>query len=85
MGLIQVQTRIQQLAPDDMRGRVLSVNGLAFNGVMPIATLSVSGASILLGLPFVMGVCGVALAIGSWFLWRRFTWKAFVPAVEAIT
>lgn len=79
MGLIQIQTRLQQLAPDDMRGRVLSVNGLAFNGVMPIATLSISGASTALGLPIVLGGCGAALAMGSYAIWRRFTWKAFLP------
>ena len=39
MGLIQIQTRVQQLAPDELGGRVLSVNGLAFNGVMPFSTV----------------------------------------------
>jgi MFS family permease len=79
MGLIQVQTRLQQLAPDDMRGRVLSVNGLAFNGVMPFSTLSISAASTVLGLPVVLGGCAVALALGAMALWKRYTWKAFVP------
>jgi MFS family permease len=79
LGLIQIQTRLQQLTPDDMRGRVLSVNGLAFNGVMPFATLSISAASEAIGLPLVTGFCASVLAVGSFFLWKRYTWKAFVP------
>jgi MFS family permease len=82
MGLVQVQTRIQQLAPDHMRGRVLSVNGLAFNGVMPASTLTISSASTIFGIPIVMGVCAVALVLLITLLWRRFTWKAFVPAPQ---
>jgi MFS family permease len=78
-GLVQVQTRLQQLAPDDMRGRVLSVNGLAFNGVMPASTLTISAASTAFGIPVMLCVCAAALAAGSFALWRRFTWKAFVP------
>ena len=84
MGLIQVQTRLQQLAPDHMRGRVLSVNGLAFNGVMPFSTLSISAASMVLGLPIVIGGCALALAGGAFLVWRRFTWKAFAPVEVAV-
>ncbi len=80
MGLIQIQTRLQQLAPDDLRGRVLSVNGLAFNGVMPFATLSMSALSTVLGLQAVLGGCAILLAAGSALLWRRYTWMAFEPA-----
>jgi hypothetical protein len=80
MVLMQVGTRVQQLAPDAMRGRVMSANGLAFNGVMPVATLSISAASSALGQPLVLGACAVALAVGSLWLWRRYTWQAFVPA-----
>ncbi|MGI8483057.1 MAG: MFS transporter [Thermomicrobiales bacterium] len=79
MGLIQVQTRIQQLAPDELRGRVLSVNGLAFNGVMPLSTFTISTATTELGAPLVLGSCAVLTAICSAWIWRRYTWKAFVP------
>ena len=67
----------QQLAPDEMRGRVLSVNGLAFNGVMPFSMLSISTGSTLLGIPIVLAGCAIALAIGSVALWKRYTWQAF--------
>jgi len=79
MGLIQIQTRVQQLAPDDLRGRVMSVNGLAFNGVMPFSTLTISTAQQELGAPVVLAVCGAGVALASAWIWRRYTWKAFLP------
>lgn len=84
MGLVQVQTRVQQLAPDDLRGRVMSVNGLAFNGVMPFSTFTVSTATTEFGAPITLAVCAVLLAICSAWLWRRFTWKAFVPSEPVV-
>ncbi len=83
-GNTQIQTRVQQLAPDEMRGRVLSVNSLAFNGVMPFSTMAVSGASQVVGQHVVMGVCAVLLGISSFVIWKRFAWKAFVPATTTI-
>jgi hypothetical protein len=79
MGLIQVQTRVQALAPDELRGRVLSVNGLAFNGVMPFSTFTISTATTEFGAPLVLGTCSVLVAVCSVLIWRRYTWKAFVP------
>ena len=79
----QIQTRVQQLAPDDLRGRVLSIVGLAFNGVMPFSTIVVSGAAEVFGQPAVLGICAVLTALGSWWLWRRYAWQAFVPGRDA--
>jgi len=83
-GNTQIMTRLQQLAPDDMRGRVLSVNSLAFNGVMPFATLTVAGVAQLIGQPLVMLICGVLLVGMSTWLWRRYVWQAFVPAGQIV-
>jgi len=81
-GNTQIMTRLQQLAPDDMRGRVMSVNGLAFNGVMPFATMVIAGLSVLIGQHIVIGVCAVLMGIGSALLWRRYVWQAFdTPAI----
>lgn len=77
-GNIQIMTRLQQLAPDEMRGRVLSVNSLAFNGVMPFATIAIAGVSELIGQHIVIGICAVLVGIGSVLLWRRYAWQAFV-------
>lgn len=78
-GNTQIMTRLQQLAPDEMRGRVMSANSLAFNGVMPFATLTVAGISQLVGQPLVMGVSAMILVGLSLSLWRRYVWQAFVP------
>ena len=83
LGLIQVQTRLQQLAPDGMRGRVLSVNGLAFNGVMPASTLTISTLATTFSQHAVLAGCALAMTLGSLLLWRRYTWKAFVPELPA--
>jgi hypothetical protein len=74
----QISTRVQQLAPDEIRGRLLSILSLAFNGVMPFATIAVSVAAEFVGLKVVMGVCAVALAIGCYFIYKRYAWKAYV-------
>jgi len=79
----QIQTRVQQIAPDDLRGRVLSIVSLAFNGVMPFATIVVSGSAEFFGQPLVLGVCAALTALGSWYLWRRYAWQAFVPEADA--
>lgn len=79
IGNIQINTRLQQLAPETMRGRVLSVNGLAFNGVMPFATIGISLLTELIGQHLVMVICAVLLAGMSFLLWRTHVWKAFVP------
>ena len=84
-GNTQIQTRVQQLAPDDLRGRVLSVNSLAFNGVMPFATMVVSGASELVGQHVVMGISAGLLALSSVWIWKRYAWKAFIPASGIIS
>ena len=83
-GNTQISTRVQQLAPDEMRGRVLSVNSLAFNGVMPFATMIVSFLAESIGQHIVMGACAVLLAIGSFLIWKRYAWKAFIPASRTV-
>jgi len=83
-GNTQISTRVQQLAPDEMRGRVLSVNSLAFNGVMPFATMIVSLLAESIGQHIVMGACAVLLAIGSFLIWRRYAWKAFVSPPRVV-
>jgi len=82
-GNTQISTRLQQLAPDAMRGRVLSVNSLAFNGVMPFATIIISLFSQLIGQPIVMMTCALLTVAASAWLWKRYVWRAFVPATTA--
>jgi MFS family permease len=79
-GNSQIMTRLQQMAPDELRGRVLSLNSLAFNGVMPFATIGISLLSELIGQHIVMGASALLLGVGVVYLWRRYVWMAFQPA-----
>lgn len=80
-GNSQIMTQLQQTAREEMRGRVMSLHGLAFNGVMPFSTLAISGLAQLLGLHIVIGISAVLLALCSVYLWRRFVWQAFSPNI----
>lgn len=64
-----ISSLVQIIAPDNMRGRVMSVYNVAFRGGMPIGSL-ISGALIpKLTLAVVLGLNGVLLAgLGLFFL-----------------
>jgi MFS family permease len=77
MGLLQVLTRLQQLATDEMRGRVMSLNGIALNGAMPLATFSSSLAVQEIGMRPVLLVAAAAFACTTYLVWKRYTVQAF--------
>ncbi len=81
-GNSQLSTRLQQTAPDELRGRVMSLNMLAFNGVMPFSTLLVSALAEVFGQPAILVASAVLLGAGAWYIWRRWAHKAFIPIVE---
>lgn len=70
--MAQVQTRVQELAPDALRGRVMSIHGLAFTGVMPFAILLVSGTAELIGLPRTLLIAAALYLVIGVVLYRRF-------------
>lgn len=80
MGSSQIMTRVQQLAPDALRGRVMSIHGLAFTGTMPFATLLVTGAAELFGMPLVYASAALLTALGSVLIYRRFAHHAFISS-----
>jgi len=61
LGLIQMM--LQESTPHQYRGRVMSLNGIAFNGTVPFAALAASGAAAGVGLPAVMVAVAVAYGI----------------------
>ena len=67
-----VTSLVQLVAPDGMRGRVMSIYMVAFRGGMPLGSL-VSGALIAtLGLPVALTINGALLCLAaSFFLTRR--------------
>lgn len=84
MGNTQLASRLQQTAPEVLRGRIMSLVTLAFNGVMPFSTLIISFLAQEFGQPRVLLVSGVLLAIGILYLWKRYVYQAFDPDVERI-
>lgn len=58
LGLFQMM--MQESTPDDFRGRVMSLNGITFNGTMPLAALAFSGLAVGIGLPAVMIIAAIA-------------------------
>jgi MFS family permease len=67
-----VTSLVQLVAPDEMRGRVMSIYMVAFRGGMPLGSL-LSGALVTqLGLPMALTLNGVLLCLAAaWFLTRR--------------
>src|SRR5699024_3324726 len=80
----QLATRLQQTAPEQLRGRVMSLVTLAFNGVMPFSTLLISFLVQVIGQPQVLIGSGVLLSIGILVLWKRYIHKSFDPDIEPI-
>ena len=81
MGNSQISTRMQQLAPEELRGRVMSLASLAFNGVMPFSTLIISGVAQIVGMHAALGLSAAGLGLSALYLWKRYVWKAFLPEV----
>jgi MFS family permease len=64
-----VQAMLQESTPGHFRGRVMSLNGIVFNGSMPVAGLAASGLAVAFGLPAVMlGAAVVYLLIMGYVL-----------------
>ena len=58
---------------------------MAFNGVMPFATLLIAFLSQTIGQSYVMLGCAVLLLIATSWLWKRYVWQAFVPPPSVVT
>ena len=62
---------VQLNAPNEMRGRVMSIYMVAFRGGMPLGSLAGGWAATFVGAPTVLTINGVLLAIvATWFLFR---------------
>jgi len=66
-----VTSLVQMIAPNEMRGRVMSIYMLAFRGGMPLGSLVSGYLATLVGAPKVIAVNGVLLiAVAGYFLVR---------------
>jgi predicted MFS family arabinose efflux permease len=67
-----VTSLVQLIAPDDMRGRVMSIYMGAFRGGMPLGSLTSGYLATFIGAPMVIGINGVLLVIvAAYFLLVR--------------
>jgi len=66
-----VTSLIQLLAPNEMRGRVMSIYMVAFRGGMPLGSLVSGYLATFIGAPMVIGINGVLLVVvAAYFLVR---------------
>jgi MFS family permease len=71
MVFAMLSSLVQLNAPNEMRGRVMSIYMVAFRGGMPLGSLAGGWAATLAGAPAVLIVNGLLLAIvATWFLAR---------------
>ena len=67
-----VTSLIQLIAPNEMRGRVMSIYMVAFRGGMPLGSLVSGYLATVLGAPLVIGINGVLLVVvAAYFLLVR--------------
>jgi MFS family permease len=66
-----VTSLIQLIAPNEMRGRVMSIYMLAFRGGMPLGSLVSGYFATLVGAPVVIGVNGLLLIVVAVYFLAR--------------
>jgi predicted MFS family arabinose efflux permease len=67
-----VTSLVQLIAPNEMRGRVMSIYMLAFRGGMPLGSLVSGWVATLTSAPTVLIMNGVLLSlVAAWFLLRK--------------
>jgi len=63
---------VQLIAPNEMRGRVMSIYMVAFRGGMPLGSLAGGYFATIIGAPTVIGINGVLLVlVTAYFLLVR--------------
>jgi len=67
-----VTSLVQLIAPNEMRGRVMSIYMLAFRGGMPVGSLVSGWLATVTSAPTVLIVNGVLLSmVAAWFLLNK--------------
>src|SRR4029077_2663449 len=67
-----VTSLIQLIAPNEMRGRVMSIYMVAFRGGMPLGSLVSGYLATFIGAPMVIGINGgLLVVVAAYFLVRN--------------
>ena len=59
--MISIQSSLQMMVPDGMRGRVMGFYGMTWS-IMPLGAMPASGLAVLIGAPFAIAAGGIAVA-----------------------
>jgi len=74
--LASVNTLLQTLVPDRLRGRVMSLNSSLLLGIFPLSGLAAGALADRFGEPLVIGVGGSLVMLGAVLLGRRLMERA---------
>lgn len=67
----RISQTIQEIVPNELRGRVMGIYGIAFSGLMPYAALLFSALTDGIGFAATMRLCTIAyVTLGYWLLGR---------------
>jgi MFS family permease len=66
-----VTSLVQMIAPNEMRGRVMSIYMLAFRGGMPLGSLASGYIATFIGAPMVIGINGTLLVVVAIYFLSR--------------
>jgi MFS family permease len=66
-----VTSLVQMIAPNEMRGRVMSIYMLAFRGGMPLGSLASGYLATFIGAPMVIGINGALLVVVALYFLSR--------------
>jgi MFS family permease len=64
-----ISSHVQLIAPNEMRGRVMSIYMVAYRGGMPLGSLVAGWIASMTSAPFILILNGVLLSlVAAWFL-----------------
>jgi MFS family permease len=81
--LTVTNTLVQLLAPDALRGRLVSAYTWALGGFWPLGALLLGAVGQQIGVPQAMGLAGIACALVTFVGWRVFTVPVLLAAPTA--
>jgi hypothetical protein len=86
-GLLRTFTSLQTVAPDHLRGRVMSVYVLFFDGSVPLGYLLTGWLSGLYGVSIAVLICALLslMVAGAGWMWghQTFSGESYAKAMEA--
>ncbi|MGB6198946.1 MAG: MFS transporter [Candidatus Acidiferrales bacterium] len=71
VNMAATNTLLQAMAPDRLRGRVMSLYSMMTGGMAPVGALIAGAAADRIGAPVTVALCGAACAVGAFWFWRH--------------